>query len=196
MPTLAQQARWIPRARRWLAATAVLAGLGILAGQVLPRFARLTQLCGANQQAMRQLADAQAEVASLRTVLQPISVAGATPPRSGRIHSVGDAILPLRGGVALDPESWVRLMTDMSQNCGLQGVTVQTGVPQQNGAIRRLPLVLNFDGDYLDACSFLEDAERLPAVVRISTLHVRCTNLPTGQVEVQVAMNAYMPENP
>ena len=32
-------------------------------------------------------------------------------------------------------------------------------------------MVLNFEGGYPDACTFLQDAERLPGVVRISTLH-------------------------
>jgi hypothetical protein len=178
MPTLAQQARWIPRARRWLAGSAVLAGLGIFAGQVLPCYARLADLHARNRAAMAALAEAQGELASLQ------------------LEGAEGRILPLRGGVAHDPDGWIRRMTEMSGADRLRGVTVQAGVPQQSGGIWRLPLILNFDGDYLDACTFLQDAERLGAVVRISTLHVHCTNLPTGQVEVQVAMNAYLPETP
>jgi Tfp pilus assembly protein PilO len=179
MPSLAQQARWSPRARRWLTASAVLAGLGILAADVLPRWAELADLRGRQQSAARALADAQMELSSLRPAQQS-ATAGA----------------PATASLSADPDGWIRRITDMSGADRLHGITVQAGVPQQSGPVWRLPLVLNFDGDYLDACTFLRDAERLPAVVRISTLHLHCTNLPTGQVEVQVAMTAYLPENP
>jgi hypothetical protein len=181
MPTLAQQARWIPWARRWLAMSAMVAGLGMLGAQVLPRFARLTELRVKHGEAMRELARAEAEISSLRPAM----------------HQAG---LPTAGVASAeltsDPDGWVRRITDMSGQDRLRAVTVQAGVPEQNGQVWQLPMVLNFEGDYLDACTFLQDAERLPGVVRISTLHVRCTNLPTGQVEVQVAMNAFLPENP
>jgi hypothetical protein len=181
MPTLAKQARWLPRARRWLVASALLAGLGMLGAQVLPRFARLTEWRARRATAERQLTQAEAEM----DLLRPASWHG-TFPITG----------PIKADLTNDPDSWVQRITDMSGSDRLRGVTVQAGVPEKTGEVWRLPLVLNFDGDYLDACSFLQEAERLPGVVRISKLHVRCTDLPTGQVEVQVAMNAYLPENP
>jgi Tfp pilus assembly protein PilO len=181
MPTLAKQARWLPRARRWLAASAVLAGLGMLGAQILPRFTHLTELRARQATAERQLAQADAEMELLRPAM---------------LQSASSTTGMVKAELSNDPDSWVQRITDMSGSDRLRAVTVQAGVPEQNGQVWQLPLVLNFDGDYLDACSFLQDAERLPGVVRISKLHVRCTNLPTGQVEVQVAMSAYMPENP
>jgi type II secretory pathway pseudopilin PulG len=181
MPTLAQQARWLPRIRRWLVTSSVVAGLGLLGAQVLPRFARLTEARADQSAVAQQLAMADAAL----TLLRPAAQQGTLPTTN-----------VAQTNLTSDPNTWVQRITDMSGGNRLRAVTVQAGVPEQSGDLWRLPLILNFEGDYLDACTFLQDAERLPGVVRISKLHLHCTNLPTGQVEVQVAMDAYLPENP
>ena len=104
MPTRSHQARWMPRARRWLAASAMAAGLGMLGAQVLPRFARLTELRGKQADAARELAHAEAE----RELLEPGMQQGPSLPvlRWGEMR--GSAAARRRGAGGSFPTDWKR----------------------------------------------------------------------------------------
>ena len=192
LPTLRRQARWMPWAQFALAAAALLAGSAILIFHVLPLASRLQSVRAADDAMQRQEESAQADAAALRPEARQIG-----PLRMQLAADRGTTSAGLAHGSGLDATTgsdyWIRRMTDMSRRDRLTAVTVQAGETKCDGHVWRLPLILNFEGDYLDVLSFLRDAERLPPTVRVSTLHVHCTNLATGQVQVQVAMNAYWP---
>lgn len=93
--------------------------------------------------------------------------------------------------LSADTESRAAELARLSRQARLQRVTVQPGIPTHREQVWQLPVLLNFEGDFLNVFAFLRDAEHMPGVTRITFLHIHATNPYTGQVEVQSSVDAY-----
>ena len=93
-----------------------------------------------------------------------------------------------------DLGQFIRDITTLSQQSSLKKLTVQPGAPKRTPLYCELPVLLNFEGDFLNVFSFLRQTEDMQRLTRVNSLTVETKDAKHGQVEVQVSMNIYFSE--
>lgn len=174
--------RRLTRYARWQAAFAAVALL-LAGGFYLFGF----------RAAAADLAAARAQTAAVRQELagrRPGPDAGGLPIETLRTR--------LRASPRLsdprEPELFIRDLTQLGEQSGLRRLTVRADAPRKTDLLCELRVVLTGRGNFLDACSFLRQAEQLPWLTRVKNLHLRSSERADGEVDVRVDLKAYSSE--
>ena len=86
-------------------------------------------------------------------------------------------------------------ITELSHQASLRRVEVNPGVPQRSDSYAEWPISLKFEGDFINAFSFLRRAEAMQRLTRVKNLKVRSTDTgKSGNVQVELSMNIYFSE--
>ncbi len=86
-------------------------------------------------------------------------------------------------------------MSRLRSQSGLKRWDYQPGVPRKLELVSEMPVLMNFEGDYLSIFSFLRQCEQLPRLTRVKSISLQSKDTKLGQVQVQMAMNLYYGEN-
>lgn len=93
----------------------------------------------------------------------------------------------------IDPREAELVVRDLVQACeqaGMRRVAVRSGEVRLSGTVAELPVVLKFQGNFLDVCTFLRQVEALPWLLRTRNLQIRTVDPKTGDVEVRFSIKA------
>lgn len=91
-------------------------------------------------------------------------------------------------------DQFMRDITQVSQESSLRKYSVVPLVPKRSELFNELPIKLNFEGDFLGVCRFLDKTEGMTRLTRVRSLNLKSKNSATGEVEVQLSMNIYFSE--
>jgi Tfp pilus assembly protein PilO len=86
---------------------------------------------------------------------------------------------------------FIRELTAFGEETSLSKFTVQPGVLRKQDVLSEMPVAVNFEGDYVSACSFLRRVEEMTRLTSTNGLTVHVVDSTVGRVEVQLSMNLY-----
>src|SRR4051812_7060459 len=94
--------------------------------------------------------------------------------------------------------AFINDITELSHQSGLQSRwAVDPGMPQRSDRERfaEWPISLKFEGDYLNACTFLRRAEAMQRLTRVKGLKIHSIDTAkSGAVQVELSMNIFYAE--
>ncbi len=93
-----------------------------------------------------------------------------------------------------DLGQFMRDITNISRQTSVRKLSVEPGAPRRTELFSELPIVMKFEGDFLNVFSFLRQTEEMARLTRMRSLSLKCRDATKGQVEVQLAMNIYFSE--
>lgn len=95
-----------------------------------------------------------------------------------------------------DPQlgQFLESLARLREQYSLRNWNYQPGVPKRTELFSELPIQINFEGDFLNACTFLRQTEEMQRLTRVRSISIRSKDGKLGQVEVQMAMNIYFAE--
>jgi Tfp pilus assembly protein PilO len=94
-------------------------------------------------------------------------------------------------------DQFLRELTRLSQQSALRGWESSYQVPKHRQLLIELPIELTFEGDFLNAFSFLRQMEQMERLTRVRSLSVRSAKGAKGepgQVAVELAMSIFFLE--
>jgi Tfp pilus assembly protein PilO len=89
---------------------------------------------------------------------------------------------------------FIRDMTRISQQLSLKNWNYKPAAPKRSDGFYELPILMSFQGDFMNVASFLRQVEKLERLTRVKRLTLRNRDPRTGTVEVEMAMNIYFSE--
>ena len=184
MRTLQTQAEWCNRAQ-WVLGVSLALMLGLFYGFIYrPNNQRLADL-------HEQIATKRRDLLSNKTRVQILpDVLLAVNQMRTRLEKF-DKKLPKQP----DLGPFINDITELSHQATLRKVEVNPGVPQRGDQYAEWPISLKFEGDFVNAFSFLRRAEEMQRLTRMKGLKVRSVDLAkSGMVQVELSMNIYFSE--
>lgn len=180
MQSLHQQLGWYTRAQGLLAGLLAVLLIAFAVAVYRPITQRLADLdhqiaanrrqLDANQASAGQLNDVARRVDRLRLRLEHF-----------------DQRLPRRA----DPWLFIGDLTRLGQQASLRKVDVQPSLLNRRESFCEWPILLHFEGDFLNVYSFLRQIEEMPRLARVRKLEITQTDPKLGTVEVQMTINIY-----
>ena len=89
---------------------------------------------------------------------------------------------------------FIRDMTQISQQLSLKNWNYKPAAPKRTEGFYELPIMMSFQGDFMNVSSFLRQVEKLQRLTRVKRLLLKNRDPRTGVVEVEMAMNIYFSE--
>lgn len=89
---------------------------------------------------------------------------------------------------------FIRDMTRISQQLSLKNWNYKPAAPKRSEGYYELPIVMSFQGDFMNVASFLRQVEKLERLTRVKRLTLRGRDPRAGTVEVEMSMNIYFSE--
>jgi Tfp pilus assembly protein PilO len=89
---------------------------------------------------------------------------------------------------------FIRDMTQISQQLSLKNWNYKPAAPKRTEGFYELPIMMSFQGDFMNVSSFLRQVEKLQRLTRVKRLLLKNRDPRTGLVEVEMAMNIYFSE--
>jgi type IV pilus assembly protein PilO len=89
---------------------------------------------------------------------------------------------------------FIRDMTRISQQLSLKNWNYKPAAPRRSEGYYELPIVMSFQGDFVNVMSFLRQVEEMPRLTRVKRLALRGRDPRAGTVEVEMSMNIYFSE--
>lgn len=86
---------------------------------------------------------------------------------------------------------FLRDVTQLSQTAGLQGFRYEPQTQKKQELCYELPITLTFQGKFPAVASFLRSAEEMQRLTRTRRLELKCRDIKTGTVDVELSMNIY-----
>ena len=93
-----------------------------------------------------------------------------------------------------DLGDFIKDITRLSQQLALRDWKYQPLAPRRGDSYFELPIQMNFQGEFLNVFSFLNEVEHLQRLTRVRKLAIRAKDLKTGMVEVEIGLNIYFSE--
>ncbi len=183
MTSLKSQINWCRRMQTGLVGTSLaLVGLFYFGGYH-PQIARLRELSFQIAGARRDLGMSSARAQGLPVVVADIARLRAQLADFKRLPK------------NLDLGQFVTEITEMSRRTNLQKLEYSlSGAPQQGQHFMVQPVTLKFQGDFLSVFSFIQQAEDMQRLTRISSIAIHDSDLTSGSVKVDVSMDLYFSE--
>ena len=176
---LQNHVRWFVRAQ-WALGILMAAMLGsfFLFGYA-PQIARLHQL-------QTQIAQSQFELRQNQMKTRELPAVAIDVKNLRQQLDASKQLPPLQ-----ELPQFLKDVAALGQQCSLHPFSFKQGIPSRGDLFCQLPIVLTFDGDYLDAFNFLRHTEQMQRLTRIRDMSIKTKDSQTGQVDVQVSMNIY-----
>src|SRR5262249_26816133 len=73
----------------------------------------------------------------------------------------------------------------------LRQFNYKAGMPTRSELFCALPLVVTFEGDFLNVFNFLRSTEDMPRLTRVRNLSLKTKDSKTGKVQATLALNVY-----
>jgi Tfp pilus assembly protein PilO len=70
---------------------------------------------------------------------------------------------------------------------------IQTGQPTEEGRFQRLPITMQFTGEYLPLCTFLDRMARTKRLAQVRKLNIIRND--DGKLSIDLQMNIYFKES-
>lgn len=160
-------------------ATAALV-LGFVLLSYYPQNSRLGRLYGKIVSSRQELSANQTRVTTLPAVALEVDRL-----RVSLEHF--DRRLPRQPELA----DFLRNVNQLSQQASLRKMNVAQEAPHRLELFSEQPILMQFDGDFTQVWSFLQQIETLPRLTRVRSLHLKSVDSKLGTVEVQLALNIY-----
>jgi Tfp pilus assembly protein PilO len=89
---------------------------------------------------------------------------------------------------------FIRDMTTISQQLSLKTWNYKPAAPKRSDGYFELPILMSFQGDFMNVATFLRQVEKLERLTRVKRLTLKNRDPRTGTVDVEMAMNIYFSE--
>jgi Tfp pilus assembly protein PilO len=89
---------------------------------------------------------------------------------------------------------FIKDLTQISQSLSLREWKYQPGAPRKTDSHFEMPILMHFEGDFLNVASFLRQIEDLPRLTRVWRVSMKSKPGDAGVVEVDMTMNIYFAE--
>lgn len=89
---------------------------------------------------------------------------------------------------------FIRDMTAISQQLSLKNWNYKPAAPKRSEGFFELPILMSFQGDFMNVASFLRQVEKLERLTRVKRLTLKNRDPRTGTVDVEMAMSIYFSE--
>lgn len=86
---------------------------------------------------------------------------------------------------------FVRDLTRLSNQASLRKFSYKYGTAKRIGDFAQFPVMLDFEGDAMDAYVFLKQVEDLPRLTRLRSLSLKTRPEKAGQIQAQLDLNTY-----
>ena len=83
------------------------------------------------------------------------------------------------------------LVTEVGKGLNIDYNLIKPGAVKPEGKYKRLPLTVDFFGDYSDLNLYLKELKKLPATIRIDKLNLNRTSKPP-EIQVKMVMSAFV----
>ena len=116
------------------------------------------------------------------------------PDVAGEVAMLKAKLERSKKSIPVDQElpQFIRDVTQLSQQATLRKPSIKPGMPTRGEMVCELPIQLNFDGDFVNAFSFLRNVEEMPRLTRVRGMTIKSRDRErNGQVQVQLSMNIY-----
>ena len=183
MRSLSSQITWCRRLQWGMSIGLGLAALLFLFAGYLPAKHRLDALHGQIQSKTRDVEDNQNKAQHLPLLAMEVK------DLESQVLNY-DRQFPKQA----DLGEFIKDMTRVSQQLALRDWRYQPGAPKHGDAYFELPIVMNFQGEFLNVFSFLSEVEHLSRLTRIRRLAIKGKDFKTGLVEVEIGLNIYFSE--
>jgi Tfp pilus assembly protein PilO len=93
-----------------------------------------------------------------------------------------------------DPGGFIREITLVVQQLTLKDWKYTPQSPRKGDAYFELPILMSFQGDFMNAAAFLREIEHLQRLTRVRRLAIKYKDAKSGLVEVEIGLNIYFSE--
>ena len=94
----------------------------------------------------------------------------------------------------LELGQFIKDLTRLCQQVSLKDWKYQPGAPKRTEALQEMPIVMQFNGDFLSAANFLQQVETLQRLTRVKRLKIRQKDAKEGVVDVEATVSIYFAE--
>lgn len=142
--------------------------------------------------ARKSLAALQSQAAAVRRELAQ-KPARSIDPRSAETIAVLQNRLRRspRLNDSRESEGFLRDLVQACEQACLRRVTARSGTARSVDALFEMPVVMRFQGDFLDVSSFLRQIDAFPYLTRVRNVQLRATGEKAGEVEARLSLKAY-----
>ncbi|MGA3065306.1 MAG: type 4a pilus biogenesis protein PilO [Tepidisphaeraceae bacterium] len=183
MGSLKSQIHWCGRMQIGLLAVVLAVAATFYFGCYRPEDARLRQLSFDIAGARRDLGMSSARAQGLPAVVADIAHLRAELADFKR--------LPRN----LELGEFVTEITELSREANLQKLEYSlSGAPQPGEHYTVQPVTLKFEGDFLNVFTFLQRAEEMQRLTRVSSIAIHDSDSNSGDVQVDLSMDLYFSE--
>lgn len=89
---------------------------------------------------------------------------------------------------------FIRDLTEISQRLSLGEWKLAPKTPKRGESYFELPIMMQFEGDFTNAKTFLRQVENMQRLTRVQKLQLKAKDLKSGVVQVEVETNIYFSE--
>lgn len=90
--------------------------------------------------------------------------------------------------------NFIRDLTEISQRLSLGEWKLAPKTPKRGESYFALPIAMQFEGDFINAKTFLRSVENMQRLTRVQKLQIKAKDLKSGVVQVEVETNIYFSE--
>ena len=94
----------------------------------------------------------------------------------------------------LELGQFIKDLTRLCQQVSLKDWKYQPGAPRRNESLHEMPIVMQFNGDFVSAASILQQVETLQRLTRVKRLKMKQKEAQEGVVEVEASVSIYFAE--